>query len=62
MAIKFIRCSKRDKNPPIAYRGKIHPEALEQPAASCPMLVFLDLVLNKKGRGNLRKEIKQKQD
>lgn len=38
MAIKIVRCSKRDKRPPIAYRGPIIPEALETPVKICPLL------------------------
>ncbi|MCX6762918.1 MAG: hypothetical protein NT093_04025 [Candidatus Moranbacteria bacterium] len=41
MAIKIIRCSGRDKNPPVAYRGSITPEALEAPIKYYPLLLVV---------------------
>jgi hypothetical protein len=35
--------------PPIAYGGPIHPEVLEEPPRSCPLLVFLEFISSKKG-------------
>ena len=41
MAIKIIRCSGRDKNPPVAYGGPIMPEALETSIKYCPLLLVI---------------------